>query len=470
MEIIRVMDGKYAEIELSDGKRVFISILNDRVTASRMFCFVPFKKIWEFVFPCQVKTTFYSCDNSIVILKTILSAIDEVKGLEELHDCLENQVKIALTKWLVSPDTLSLSCNKKAGCKERISIKDFSRQHFLPIIEKMVESETNLLQEDINKNNPPIPFNEDQTRFEVFLLFLHLSGRPLSLIQGFTYHDSEVVLTFPLVIDEILTEKFAHINLNPQWLDKERGLTDASNYYKNKTHAYHKPELLYHKNKITEADLHRKISEIFFSLNADKIDNSLITAIGEIHQGGLTYLFQKLSGFAEKYEIVSGKTKAGEVKKIKTPEGQQEAKPFDCGLDPDEYEGFIKAVDEMRLSFTDRINKLEKIYAGEVEIVRVPEEEQETKPFDCGLDPDEYDEGLIEAFNKMDQSFTDRIKKMKKVNTEEIEFIKTSEEQQDVTSFDCGLDTDEYEYEIVAILNKMGADFQAQIEKLEKNN
>jgi len=330
MEIIRVMDGKYAEIELGDGKRVFISILNDRITASRMFCFIPFKKIWKFVFPFQIKTTFHSWDSSRSILKMILSEIDEVQSLEELQNCLENQVQRTLTKWVLSPNTLSLPVDKKEECKQKISLKDFSRQHFLPLVEKMVESEADLLQEDINKNNPPIPFNEEQTRFEIFLLFLHLSGRPLSQIQGLAKIDSQVGGTFALIIDEILSEKFAHIKLNPQWLDKDR--TNVLNYYKNKNTAYHTPELLYHNSKISEEDLHRKISEVFFSLNADKINNSLITAIGDLHEGGFMYLFQKLSMFTE-YEIALEKAGTEEIEETKTPEEQQDAvSQYNLGL------------------------------------------------------------------------------------------------------------------------------------------
>lgn len=98
MEIIRVVEGKYAEIELSDGKRIFISILLDRITVSRMFCFIPLKKIWKFVFPFQVRTTLTSWDSSRVILKMILSEIDEVESLEELQNCLENQVSKTLYK------------------------------------------------------------------------------------------------------------------------------------------------------------------------------------------------------------------------------------------------------------------------------------------------------------------------------------------------------------------------------------
>lgn len=170
----------------------------------------------------------------------------------------------------------------------------------------MVENEADLLQEDINKNNPPIRFDKDQTRFEIFLLFLNASGRSLSQIKGLNKSFSETVLKFPLIIDEVFSKRFANIKLNPQWLDKERGivLTDTFNYYKNKMDAYHKVELLYNKNEISKDDLHKKVSEIFFSLDAEKINDSLTTAIGELHKGGFIFLFQKLSIFSKKYQAI----------------------------------------------------------------------------------------------------------------------------------------------------------------------
>ena len=99
MEIIRVMDGKYAEIELSDGKRIFILILLDRITVSRMVCFIPLNKIWKFVF-FQIRKTLESRDSSRVILKMILSEIDEVESLEGLQNCLENKISKTLCKWI----------------------------------------------------------------------------------------------------------------------------------------------------------------------------------------------------------------------------------------------------------------------------------------------------------------------------------------------------------------------------------
>lgn len=189
------------------------------------------------------------------------------------------------------------------GFKEKIKLKTFVWEHFLPVLEEMVKSESGLLQQDIEKNDPPIKFSEDETGFEIFLLFLNASGRSLGLIAGF---EGQVATQFPLVIDKIFKKKFANIKLNPQWLDKERGivLSDTFNYYKNKMTAYHSVELLYNKGDMTKEDLHKKVSEIFFSIEADKINEPLITAIGELHKGGFMYLLQKLSAFSKKYRIV----------------------------------------------------------------------------------------------------------------------------------------------------------------------
>ena len=57
-----------------------------------------------------------------------------------------------------------------------------------------------------------------------------------------------------------------------------------------------------------------------------------------------------------------------------------------------------------------------------------------------------------------------------KKDGKEVKDIRTPEEQQEAKPFDCGLDKETYEDELVATLNKMGADFQARIEKLEKGN
>ncbi len=47
--------------------------------------------------------------------------------------------------------------------------------------------------------------------------------------------------------------------------------------------------------------------------------------------------------------------------------------------------------------------------------------------------------------------------------------ITTAEEKSETKPFDCGLDTETYDDKLVATLNKIGADFQARIEKLEKS-
>lgn len=47
--------------------------------------------------------------------------------------------------------------------------------------------------------------------------------------------------------------------------------------------------------------------------------------------------------------------------------------------------------------------------------------------------------------------------------------ITTAEEKPETKPFDCGLDTETYDDKLVATLNKIGADFQARIEKLEKS-
>jgi len=152
----------------------------------------------------------------------------------------------------------------------------------------------------------------------------------------------------------------------------------------------------------------------------------------------------------------------------KTPEVQQKATPFDCGLDPDVYdEGLIEALDEIVQSFTDRIGKLEKAYTGEVKNIRTPERPQEVTTFDCGLDPDEYDEGLIDVLNKMGTDFQARIKNLETASAEKIKDTGVPDEDQEATPFDCGLDPDVYDEGLIEVLDKMGQSLTGRIEKLE---
>jgi len=87
------------------------------------------------------------------------------------------------------------------------------------------------------------------------------------------------------------------------------------------------------------------------------------------------------------------------------------------------------------------IAKIEKQSAepGKVEKEEEPEEKVETKvetekkdedkPYDCGLDPDEYDEGYIKATNEMGQKFTDEIKGLKSEKNELISLISNQNSQ-----------------------------------------
>lgn len=56
MQINRVKRGKFSEIKLEDGRKIFLSVFPDRITASLMFLFIPTKKIWEFIFPFYIRT------------------------------------------------------------------------------------------------------------------------------------------------------------------------------------------------------------------------------------------------------------------------------------------------------------------------------------------------------------------------------------------------------------------------------
>ena len=100
MKINRVIDGQYSEIKLEDGKKIFLSVLPDRITASTMVLFISTKKFWEYIFPFYIRTAVEAWDSSKAILKIILDSIDKVKSLEELQSCLENQTSKALNEYV----------------------------------------------------------------------------------------------------------------------------------------------------------------------------------------------------------------------------------------------------------------------------------------------------------------------------------------------------------------------------------
>lgn len=89
MKINRVIEGQYAEIKLEDGKKIFLSVLPDRITISTMVLFIPTKKIWEFVFPFYIRTSAEAWKSSKTILKIVLDSISDVQNLRELQHCLE---------------------------------------------------------------------------------------------------------------------------------------------------------------------------------------------------------------------------------------------------------------------------------------------------------------------------------------------------------------------------------------------
>jgi hypothetical protein len=112
---------------------------------------------------------------------------------------------------------------------------------------------------------------------------------------------------------------------------------------------------------------------------------------------------------------------------------------------------------------------------------------QEEKPFDCGLDGEQDPEawkdllyvggyhlkkGLREFkvwSAKMIEDLGDAIKPHLQGIWDEVnKNFKEETKPQEVKPFDCGLDTETYDDKLVAAINKIGADFQARIEKLEK--
>jgi hypothetical protein len=122
--------------------------------------------------------------------------------------------------------------------KEKIGLQAFIKQHYLPLITKMVDDEVDLLCAEINRNTPPIVITKEQVKFELFLLFLKTSGYGLSRIKEL---DERFYEQLALIIDEYLRTNFAHIELAPELLSGSEdriGFSDQYIYYRNKVEGY----------------------------------------------------------------------------------------------------------------------------------------------------------------------------------------------------------------------------------------
>jgi len=69
--------------------------------------------------------------------------------------------------------------------KEKIGFQVFMKQHYLPFIMGMVDSEIDHLQAEINKNSPAILITKDQIKFELFSMFLYVAEKQLPQIKGY---------------------------------------------------------------------------------------------------------------------------------------------------------------------------------------------------------------------------------------------------------------------------------------------
>lgn len=114
MRINRINEGQYSEIKLEDGKKIFLSVLPDRITVSKMALLVPTKKIWEFIFPFYIRTAVEAWESSKTILKIVLDSISDVQNLNELQYCLETETSKLLRDYIdqYGEDARVISVNK----------------------------------------------------------------------------------------------------------------------------------------------------------------------------------------------------------------------------------------------------------------------------------------------------------------------------------------------------------------------
>src|SRR3990167_677129 len=100
MKINRVVEGQYSEIKLEDGKKIFLSVLPDRISILTMVLFIPIKKIWEFIFPFYIRTSAEAWKSSKDILEITLESIKDISSLEELKRRLENSTRALLRDYI----------------------------------------------------------------------------------------------------------------------------------------------------------------------------------------------------------------------------------------------------------------------------------------------------------------------------------------------------------------------------------
>ncbi|PKL72318.1 hypothetical protein CVV26_02020 [Candidatus Kuenenbacteria bacterium HGW-Kuenenbacteria-1] len=105
MKKITYASGQYSQIKLDDSSRVFVEILPEMVRAKKMILgIIPTKTIWEFVFPFYIRTAVEAWESSKIILNIILETIENVRGLEELKNVLENETSKALREYIKEHD------------------------------------------------------------------------------------------------------------------------------------------------------------------------------------------------------------------------------------------------------------------------------------------------------------------------------------------------------------------------------
>jgi hypothetical protein len=189
--------------------------------------------------------------------------------------------------------------------KEKIGLRVFMEQHYLPLITDLVNGGVDIVYALISTNTPPIIMSKEQIKFELTVLFLKTSGYGLSQIKGL---DERFYGQQLFIQDEYLRTNFAHLELDPKLLSgKEHMLafSDQFIYCMNKGKKYKEFERAYHEGEISKQDFPFPISAIFFApiCGLKTINEPLALSIGELHKMSTMHLYQRLSALAKKYQI-----------------------------------------------------------------------------------------------------------------------------------------------------------------------
>jgi hypothetical protein len=194
--------------------------------------------------------------------------------------------------------------------KKSISVENFTKEYFYPLLDELTESSINLLSIDL-PSNFDIGVNRDIISFELFILFNYFSGKILPGINGF---NSNNINKFTKILEQAFENKSKTIKLDTKYLSENQHnmLNPGLNYYVNKYRAYLENDLSWRDKKINDPTHDAIICIIFFSMGKsldfslylNQVNMNTMLAINKLYTGSFRILHDNLTNFAKKYKVI----------------------------------------------------------------------------------------------------------------------------------------------------------------------